>query len=307
MLRIAHISDLHVLSPLGAEWRRAVFNKRMTGYANVLLGRGRVYRPHYLAAVLAEVQQRADHVVVTGDITNLALESEYDQARRLLDQIAVRTEVTVVPGNHDLYLPEVGRERRFTRHFEPFVASDLEELAVEVPAGHFPRVKLRGPAAFVSLSTAVPRPPFVSAGVLGRAQLTALRSVLEHPEVRARTPVILLHHDPLDGRLRIEQLRGGLIDAPALREALSGLGGGLVLFGHLHLRRRRRLQTAAGSLEVVSASGASLDHPSDRVRAGYNLYTLADSGAVTSIEAWVLDPASMSFTRAALALDGATA
>ena len=36
MLRIAHISDLHILSPLGAEWRRVLFNKRMTAYANVI-------------------------------------------------------------------------------------------------------------------------------------------------------------------------------------------------------------------------------------------------------------------------------
>ena len=72
MLRIAHVSDLHVLSPIGVEWRRAVFNKRMTGYANVLLGRGRVYRPEHLTAVLAAASQRADHVVVTGDITTVS-------------------------------------------------------------------------------------------------------------------------------------------------------------------------------------------------------------------------------------------
>jgi hypothetical protein len=67
MLRIAHVSDLHVLSPLGSEWRRAVFNKRMTGYANVILRRGRVYRREYLVAVLAAAAESADHVVVTGE------------------------------------------------------------------------------------------------------------------------------------------------------------------------------------------------------------------------------------------------
>jgi 3',5'-cyclic AMP phosphodiesterase CpdA len=290
MLRIAHVSDLHVLSPLGAEWQRVLFNKRMTGYANVLLRRGRVYRREYLAAVLAAAAQAADHVVVTGDITNLSLESEYSEARRLLDGVAGTTEVSVVPGNHDVYLPEIVHQRRFTRAFEPFLRSDLPELAVEVPAGRFPCVKLRGPAAFIALSSAVPRPPFVSAGHLGQAQLDALRAILAHPEIARRTPVVLVHHDPLDARLRLEQLRSGLVDAKALRAALSPLSRGLVLFGHLHVRRRSHLTTATGAIEVVCASGAGLDHRDDRVRAGFNLYTMDDGGGLAAIEARVLEP-----------------
>ncbi len=101
-LRIAHISDLHVLSPRGVEWRSIVFNKRITGYANLLLSRGRVYRRELLDAVLAEAAARADHVVVTGDITNLSLEPEFEAARSLLAGVARAVEVSVVPGNHDV-------------------------------------------------------------------------------------------------------------------------------------------------------------------------------------------------------------
>jgi 3',5'-cyclic AMP phosphodiesterase CpdA len=292
MLRIAHISDLHVLSPLGAEWRQVFFNKRMTGYANVLLRRARVFRRELLAAVLAAAARAADHVVVTGDITNLALESEYAEARRLLDEVARDAEVTVVPGNHDVYLPEIVHDRRFSRAFEPFLRSDLPELAIDVPAGRFPCVKLRGPVALIGLSSAVPRPPFVSAGHLGHAQLEALRATLAHPEVARRTPVVLVHHDPLDAGLRLEQLRSGLVDAKALRATLSPLPRGLVLFGHLHVRRRSRMRTAAGALEVLCASGAGLDHPDERVRAGFNLYTLGDGGELASVAAQVVDPAT---------------
>jgi len=304
MLRIAHVSDLHVLSPLGSEWRRAVFNKRITGYANVILRRGRVYRHEYLVAVLEAAAERADHVVVTGDITNLALESEYAEARRLLDGVARTREVTVVPGNHDIYLPQIAHERRFSRHFDVFLHSDLPSLATRVPAGDFPRVKLRGPAAFIALSSAVPRPPFVSAGLLGHEQLEALRGILAHPEVARRAPVLLIHHDPLDSRLRVEQLRSGLVDARKLREALSRVTRGLVLFGHLHVRRRSRLTTEAGTLEVVCASGASLDHPDERVRAGFNLYTMEGDGKVSSIEAWVLDPSTLTLVRRTLSPSG---
>ncbi len=89
MLRIAHVSDTHVLSAGGVQWRNLLFNKRLAGQANLLLRRGRVHRREYLHAVLAAAAAGADHVVVTGDITNLSLESEYDEARTLLDRVAL--------------------------------------------------------------------------------------------------------------------------------------------------------------------------------------------------------------------------
>lgn len=289
--RIAHVSDLHVLSRTGDHWRRIVFNKRLTGYANLVLRRGRVHRRDYLRAVLSAAASAADHVVVTGDITNLSLEHEYDEACGLLDEVARHAEVTVVPGNHDIYLPATHRRRRFPHHFGRFLQSDLPELARDLPAGRFPCVKLRGPLAIVALSSAVPRPPFVSAGFAGHAQLEALAQVLAHPEVRRRTPVVLVHHPPVDLRARILQLRDGLVDAAALRRVLTPLARGLVLYGHKHFRQRCTLATAGGRVEVFGASGAALDHPHASVRAGFNLYEIGENGELASAAAHVLDAA----------------
>ncbi len=137
MIRIAHISDLHVLSRTAAQWRRIIFNKRMTGYANLVLHRGRVHRRDYLLAVLSAAAAQADQLVVTGDITNLSLEHEYEEAVALLDEASRRTEVTVVPGNHDIYLTSTYRARRFPHHFGRFNQSDLPELAQDLPVGRY--------------------------------------------------------------------------------------------------------------------------------------------------------------------------
>lgn len=290
MLRIAHLSDPHVLSSGGVEWRKILFNKRITGHANLVLRRGRVYCREYLLAVLEAAAAWADHVVVTGDITNLALEREYDEAGRLIGSVARSAEVTVVPGNHDIYLPSIQRERRFPRFFGTFLASDFPEYAVQLPAGPYPCVKLRGPAAIIALSSAVPRPPFVASGYVGRGQLAALERVLAHPEVARRTPVILIHHPPVDRRIRVAQLRDGLVDAASLRRALAPLARGLVLFGHLHRRARCKLPTASGALDVVGAGGAALDHHDPSMRAGFNLYEIDDAGALATVQARVLDP-----------------
>ncbi len=290
MFRIAHVSDLHVLSPRGFEWRRILFNKRVTGYVNLLLHRARVYRREYLEAVLSAAAAWADHVVVTGDVTNLSLEREFEEARALVDALAREVEVTVVPGNHDVYLPSVQVKRRFLHHFGAFLQGDLPELACEVPVGAFPCVKLRGPVAFVALSSAVPRPPFVNSGRVGDPQLGALRRILAHPEVSRRTPVVLVHHPPVDDRIRLRVLRDGLVDLERLQAALAPLSRGLVLFGHLHVRLHRRLATAAGALDAFAASAAALDHPNPAVRAGFNAYTVGDDGALLATEAHVVAP-----------------
>jgi 3',5'-cyclic AMP phosphodiesterase CpdA len=290
VFRIAHVSDLHVLSPRGFEWRRVLFNKRVTGYVNLLLHRARVYRRAYLDAVLSAAAAWADHVVVTGDVTNLALEQEFEEARALLDALARQVEVTVVPGNHDVYLPSVQAKRRFPHHFGAFLQSDLPGLAREVPAGAFPCVKLRGPVAIVALSSAVPRPPFVASGRVGEPQLTALRGILAHAEVSRRTPVVLVHHPPVDDRIRLRIVRDGLVDLDRLRAALAPLSRGLVLFGHLHVRVRRRLMTAAGALDAFAASAAAIDHPDPAVRAGFNAYTVGDDGDLLAAEAHVVGP-----------------
>jgi 3',5'-cyclic AMP phosphodiesterase CpdA len=295
MLRIAHVSDFHLPSPLGIEWRGVIFNKRLTGLTNLLLHRARRFNAQYLSAVLNTAATHADCMVVTGDLTNLSLESEYAYARRILDTLAEKVELTVIPGNHDLYVHDIVRRQRFSHYFERFMRSDLPGHSVHVPAGPFPFVRLRGPVSVIGLSSAVPRPPFVSAGYVGRAQIAALRSVLDDPQVNSRTPVVLVHHDPLEPRFRLEQLRRGLIDASSVRAAVSTLGRGMILSGHLHIRRYSRLTTETGGIDVVCASGASLEHPDSRIRAGFNLYTIENDGTIRSIDAWVLDPVSHGF------------
>ena len=139
-MKVAHVSDLHVLAPSGVQLRRVLFNKRITGYVNLLAKRGRVYRREYLLGALAAAKAAADHVVVTGDITNLSLEPEYEEATRLLDDVARTAEVTGVPGNHDIYLPITLRERRFPYHFARFMQGDVANHALDLAAGRFPYV-----------------------------------------------------------------------------------------------------------------------------------------------------------------------
>jgi 3',5'-cyclic AMP phosphodiesterase CpdA len=295
-MKIAHFSDLHLYAAHDVPaWR--FLNKRLTGWANLRLKRGNVHHAAHVRAIARAVAAAAvDHVVVTGDLTNLALEPEFELAREVfaVDLGLDPARVTVVPGNHDVYTRGAVASRRFEHYFGPWLQSDLPELAVDTHGARFPVVKLRDRAAIVALSSAVPRPPFVAAGELGRAQLDALARVLAHPEVARRFVVIAMHHPAVNTWSRGKTYLEGLRDAPALLDELRHLPRGMLLHGHLHRRIQRDIRTAAGFVRQAGATSASLHHAAPDRMAGFNVYELGDAG-LTRIEAQVYSPETDTF------------
>ncbi len=290
-IKIAHFSDLHVLDLEGVPFARFL-NKRITGYANLRFKRNHKHRGSYVGAIAREVTVAGiDHVVITGDVTNLALESEFEAARTLLEKDLGLDphNVTIVPGNHDLYTRGSLTSKRFSTYFGAYMKSDLPELAVDVGVGMFPVVKLRGPAAFIGLSSAVPRLPLVAAGKLGRAQLDALGRVLDHPDVKRRTPVIALHHPAHNPASRVKAYMEGLHDAAALLRHIETLSRGLLLHGHLHTRLHRTHRTPTGHVHAVGATSASLHHDDEARMAGFNVYEIDGAGHVKDVAAHVYD------------------
>ncbi len=287
-MRIAHFSDLHLLALDGVPPRR-FFNKRLTGWVNLRLKRGSIHRASYVRAIAREVSHLGvEHVIVTGDLTNLALEGEFSLARDVLehDLGLDPSRVTVVPGNHDVYTRGALVSRRFERYMGPWLTSDLPELARDVRGGFFPVVKLQGEAAIIGLSTAVPRPPMVAAGEIGAEQLSGLARVLEHPEVVRRFVVIAMHHPALQAGSPVTLHLEGLRDAPRLLAAVRALPRGMIVHGHLHRRIQRTVHTHAGQLHHVGATSASLHHHAPDRMAGFNLYDVGVAG-VGRVEAHI--------------------
>ena len=57
-------------------------------------------------------RQAPDHIAVTGDIANIGLAEEYRHGRDLLESLGTAHDVSFVPGNHDIYVPEAAAVRR---------------------------------------------------------------------------------------------------------------------------------------------------------------------------------------------------
>ncbi len=85
MFRLAHISDPH-LGPLPPVSLRDLASKRVTGYINWQRRRGRAMASPALAQIMADLAaQKADHLAITGDLVNLGLEAEVENAKAWLE------------------------------------------------------------------------------------------------------------------------------------------------------------------------------------------------------------------------------
>ena len=102
--KLAHLSDPH-LPPLPKARLTELAGKRAFGYLNWTRNRRKYYRREVLDALVSDMQAQApDHIAVTGDLVNLALEAEFAPARQWLTSVGEPHLVTAIPGNHDAYV-----------------------------------------------------------------------------------------------------------------------------------------------------------------------------------------------------------
>jgi 3',5'-cyclic AMP phosphodiesterase CpdA len=267
---VAHCSDLHLLSLQGAR-PLDFLGKRLTGALNLLLNRGGEFPTDVAFALMRDIgAQGAEHVLVSGDLTNLALPSELAEARRVLEELRMPpSAVTVIPGNHDAYTEEVVRRNDFSRVMLPFLRGELQPEPTL-----FPFVRLRGEVAVVALTSAVPSAPLMATGRIGAGQLAALERLLGSPECRERFRLVVLHHPPHERQVH---WHNRLLDAAALRSVLARAGAELVVHGHQHRFQRVELEGPSGPIPSIGvASGTWLSPGDPERRAQYNLYRIED-------------------------------
>jgi 3',5'-cyclic AMP phosphodiesterase CpdA len=260
MFVLAHLSDWHLASrPRLAE----LAGKRGLGFINWQRKRKYIHRPDVLDAVTRDLKaQGADHIAVTGDLVNLSLADEYARARAWLATLGIARDVTVVPGNHDVYVRAV--EQSPAAYWGDYMRGD-DGL------DRFPFVRRRGSVALIALSSGVPTGPFMATGRLGRRQLGRLADVLD--ETRGSFRIVLIHHPP---RSPLKRYLRRLTDAADLRCVLAEHGAELLLHGHDHRRALVWLEGPEGTripaVGVPSASAAAPHGSEDG--AGYHVFRI---------------------------------
>ncbi len=270
MFVLAHLSDLHMAAqPRLAE----LIGKRGLGFINWQRKRKFVHRPEVLDAITRDAKAcGADHIAVTGDLVNLSLPDEYKRARAWLEALGPPRDVTVVPGNHDVYV----------RSAEPLpFAYWGDYMRGDDGVGGFPFVRRRQNVALIALSSGVATGPFMATGRLGRAQLADLAQALQ--ATRGLFRIVLIHHPPVSPP---ERYMRRLTDAADLRGVLAAEGAELLLHGHDHRRALVWLDGPGGTkIPAVGAPSASAEAPhGSEDGGGYNIFRIDGDGSAWRCE-----------------------
>ncbi len=266
---LAHISDLH-LARLDGIRLRQLMNKRILGYTRWKFFRHSRQDPSIADILIDDLHNmKPDHTVITGDLTHLGLPCEFKYSANWLHKLGSGSEISLVPGNHDTYVPEPWS--RTFKYWLEFMLPSFKQ-GPQARAEHclediFPSVTIRGSIALIGLTTAVPCAPHLATGRLGRIQLEKLEAILKKLQGQRLFRVIFLHHPPIPGVVR---QRKCLTDAESLLEIIEHYGTNLILHGHAHREVKTSIKTSQGTAAVFGApSVTSLDGRADRRAAWY--------------------------------------
>jgi 3',5'-cyclic AMP phosphodiesterase CpdA len=282
MITLAHISDIH-LSPMPEVALRDLLGKRLTGFLNWKLKRHGELNSETLASLVAHMQaQNADFTAVTGDMTNLALDSEIARAGQWLQALGSPERIAVCPGNHDAYVP--GALETAQKDWGDYLKGETLDGAA------FPFVRRVGELAVISCSSAVPTRPFLAIGRFDEKQADRLGRILKAMGDAGYFRTVLIHHPP---NAELQHPSFGLKGHKLFRQVIAEHGAELILHGHTHRSSIHSIPGKNHEVPVVgvaaasAAQGGTLDDP-----ARYNLFRIEKSG-----EGWTCTMREYGFQR----------
>lgn len=271
MFRLAHISDVH-LGPLPKVSLAELASKRITGYVNWQRNR----RKHMFGTALEEIIEalaaaNIDHIAITGDLVNLATSTEIEIAAKWLETNFLPDKCTLVPGNHDAYVP--GAFKHAMRSWQPWVRSgQSSSKAPSTKRIQFPTIAERGDVAIIGISTANASLPFMATGDFSSKQAKAAGKLLDTAREKGQFRVVLIHHPPVKNAASWHKRLKGI---SRFTKMIRSHGAELILHGHTHLDTLHHIHTPDGDVPVVGVASASQSPGGKKPKAAFNLFEIS--------------------------------
>jgi len=225
------------------------------------------------ARLLEDLANRSvDHVVISGDMTNVASRDEFNHARAFVHELqgaARGASITLVPGNHD-----VGDSH--PRDGVPDLGLFHETFGDWLGPGHrYPHLQQVERLSIVGLNSCTPGKGFGTRGRIGAQQLGEVDRLLASADPGPR--VLVLHHH-LRRRTLIDPGMPPLDDASDLLDLAGRLDVCLVLHGHQHTL----YEDEKSPLPLVCAGSTTLGGGGRKSKPGYRIFEIGDDGALAS-------------------------
>jgi 3',5'-cyclic AMP phosphodiesterase CpdA len=273
MFRLAHFSDIH-LGPLPAVSYRQLISKRITGYINWRRHR-RVSLDNGIIDLITDdmLAAKPDHIALTGDLVNLALDAEIEMARIWLEGLGAPDRISVVPGNHDAYVPRA--HKKACRAWSAWMTSD--GASPPVRREDFPYMRVRGPVALIGVSSARATAPWMASGFFTERQAARLSGLLDAAGARGLFRVVMIHHPPVRGATGPNKRLYGI---SRFQKVMRRHGAELVLHGHTHLATVHWIDGRDGDIPVVGVAAAGQALGGSKPPGHYNLLDISgEAGA----------------------------
>ena len=196
--RFAHLTDIHL--PIHeTPSLKALINKRALGYLSWRRRRSGRHKQWASEALAADIRnQSCPTVLISGDLVNIALPSEFADARKWLDEQFTEVQVIYTPGNHDTYTDASWTDTLGL--LAPYMnGKRTDDERERLPNGFadFPFCVRADAAPALSVIAANSSPttaPGLASGALGVEQRERLRKMMNTCSDNDVFKVLMLHH-----------------------------------------------------------------------------------------------------------------
>lgn len=282
MFKLAHISDIH-LGPLPPISKRELASKRITGYINWKRNRSK-HQDRNITAGLIEYMDglKPDHKVITGDLINLGLDSEIENARKWLEQISDPKDATVICGNHDAYVR--GSFAKSLNAWAPWIVGDKNKPINSDK--EFPSVRRRGKISIISCNSARASAPFLATGYFKYDQAIRLKEILEVERKTGQCRVVIIHHAPFPNATPKHKRLLGLNN---FLQVIKTEGADLILHGHTHLDTLTSIKGPNSDIPIVCVPAAFQWTGHKKPSSGLNIFNIQKSNTNKNNANWQIE------------------
>lgn len=243
-MRIIHFSDTHEAGR--PESWRGFLDKRLFGFLNCVLSRGRLHKQTLLERAVSKfIELKPDLIVCTGDLTTSGQPGEFSRAlARLAPLASSGIPLLYLPGNHDSYVYDFSCRKALAKAFWNLNARRfrLSEL---------PQAFDIGCCRLLAINCARPTMPMLSCGFMDKE--TSDFVVAECAAQKTQPFRLVVGHFPLAERHPWKRCRHKLYGHDSVVRLLRSGAIDLSLCGHVHkpytaLDANGRGEVCAGAL-----------------------------------------------------------
>jgi 3',5'-cyclic AMP phosphodiesterase CpdA len=255
MTRIVHLSDTHILDPRPSRTRSGwSMRVRFLSFGRPLDAEGRKMKLRRSLSTARRVG--ASHVVISGDLTEIGSPGEFETLAEVLHDSGLPPEqITLVPGNHDLYTSADSWRWALAGPLAAFAASSAREPGKMLDVGG---------ATLMPIDATFHQPVTRSAGVVDPRILDMIEKRGADSAFAHRPLVLVQHHPPFVRKTTAWHWVDGLIGARRMMSLLETFRHLFVVHGHLHAVVDRAL--GCGVQRIFGATAVVDDRDAPRVR-----------------------------------------